>query len=104
MLLVPGARAPVQRSDQLGLLRPQMRSEYVGKEVVIAIPLAPIVQRNDKEVAALKGLQPRLAVLLAGDGIAERAMQPVENGGLQQEAADRFGLALQDLIDQIVHD
>ena len=73
MLLVPRARAPVQRGDQLGLLRPQMRGEHVGKEVVIAIPVTPVVQRNDKEVAALERLQPRRAVLLAGDGIAQRA-------------------------------
>ena len=37
-------------------------------------------------------------------GIAQRAGQPVENGGLPQEAPDTFGLALQDLFDQIVHD
>ena len=45
--------------------------------------MALVIQRHDKEVAALQGLQPRLAVLLAGDGIAQRAVQPVENGGLE---------------------
>src|SRR5688500_430780 len=56
MLLVPRAGAPVQSRYQIGLLHPQMRSEHVGKEVVIAIPVAPVIQRNDKEVAALQGL------------------------------------------------
>jgi len=60
-----------------------MRREHFGKEVVIAIPVAPVIERNDKEVASLQGLQPRVAFLLAGDGIAQRATQPVENGGLE---------------------
>src|SRR5258707_9221137 len=81
-----------------------MRMEHVGKEVVIAIPVALVIQRNDKVVAALQSRQPRGAFLLAGDGIAERTTQPVENGGLEQEAADRCALTLQDLFDQIVHD
>ena len=73
----------MQRRDLLGLLGPQMRREHLGKEVVIAIPLALVIQRHDKEVAALQGLQPRLAVRLAGDGLAQRPTQPVENGGLE---------------------
>ena len=83
LLLVPRARAPMQRGYLIGLLRPQMRREHVGKEVVIAIPVALVIQRHDKEVAALQGLQQRAAFLLAGDGIAQRATQPVENGGLE---------------------
>jgi hypothetical protein len=46
MLLVPRARAPMQRSYQIGLLGPQMRGEHIGKQVVIAIPVALIIQRN----------------------------------------------------------
>ena len=60
-----------------------MRMENVGKEVMIAIPVALVIQRNDKQVASLQGLQQRVAFLLAGDGIAQRATQPVENGGLE---------------------
>src|SRR6266567_6918380 len=83
IVLVPLARAPVQSSYLMGLLRQQMHREHFGKEVVIAIPVALVIERNDKEVASLQGLQPLAAFLLAGDGIAERAMQPVENGGLE---------------------
>ncbi len=83
MLLVPRARAPMQRRYLIGLLRHQMRREHFGKEVVIAIPVTRVIQRNDKEVASLQGLQPCVAFSLAGDGIAQRTMQPVENGGLK---------------------
>ena len=81
-----------------------MRREDVGKEVMIAIPVALVVQRHDKEVAPLQGLQLRGASFLAGDGIAQRAMQPLEHSGLEQEAADTLRLPLQDLVDQIVRD
>ena len=73
----------MQRRYLIGLLRHQMRVENVGKEVVIAIPAALVIQRHDKEVASFQGLQPRLAFLLAGDGIAQRAIQPVENRSLE---------------------
>ena len=83
MLLVPRARAPMQRRYLIGLLRQQLCREHFGEEVMIAIPVARVIERNDKEVAALQGLQPRVAFLLASDGIAQRATQPVENGGLK---------------------
>ena len=53
---------------------------------------------------AVQRLEHRLAAALAGDGIAQRAAQPVEDRGLQQEVADLLGLALQDLLDQVVDD
>jgi hypothetical protein len=51
--------------------------------VVIAIPLACVIQRNDKEVAAMQRLELRLASSLSSDGIAQRATQMVENGRLK---------------------
>ena len=81
-----------------------MCREHFGKEVVIAIPVALVIQWHDKEVATLQGFQACAAFLLAGDGIAQWAMQPVEDGGLEEEVADWGGLTLQDLFDQIVHD
>ena len=78
--------------------------EHVGEEVVVAVPVAPVIQRDEEEVAALQGRQPRAAARLAGDGVAQRAAQPVQDGGVQQEAAHRRGLALQHLLDQVVHD
>ena len=71
------------RRDLIGLLGLQMRIEHLGKEVMIAIPVARVIQRDDKEVAALQGRQPGLAGLLASDGLAQRAIQAVENSGLK---------------------
>ena len=67
----------------IGLLFHRVRMENVSEEVVIAIPLALVVQRNDKQVASLQGLQQHFAIFLFGDSIAQRSTQPVENGGLE---------------------
>ena len=42
------------------------------------------------------------AIFALSDSIAQRSAKPVENGGLQQEAADMFRLVLKNLFDQIV--
>ncbi len=61
----------------------QVRLQHIGEKVVIAIPLALVVERDDKQVAALQGLQHSPAIFLPSDSIAQRPTQPVENGGLQ---------------------
>src|ERR671921_769258 len=76
-------RSPMQSGYLIRLLRPQMRKENFCKEVMVAKPMAFIIQRNDKQVASLQGLQQHATFFLVGDGIAQRAIQPVENGGLE---------------------
>ena len=102
--LIPRARSPVQLRHVSGLLVLKTRAQHVCKEMVIAIPAAAVVEWNHEQVASLQRLQHRFAAVLAGDGIAQRAAEPVEDRGLQQEAADLIGLALQDLFDQVVDD
>src|SRR3981081_1930388 len=81
-----------------------MRTQHIGKEVVVAIPAATAVERDDEQIRALQCLERCLAMVLPGDGIAEWAGQPVEDRGLKQEAPDGFRLSLQDLSDQVVDD
>ena len=104
VLLEPLARSLMQNRYLIGMLRHQMRREYFGKEVVIAIPVASVIQRHHKEIASLQGFQARAAPWIAGHCIAQRAIEAVENGRLEQKAANRLRLTLQDLFDQIVHD
>ena len=55
VLLVPLARPPVQGGQLIGLLLEQVRLQDVGEEVVIAIPLTLVIERDDEQVAALQG-------------------------------------------------
>jgi hypothetical protein len=102
--LGPAAGPQVQHRDLLGLLALQAGPQDVGEQVVVAVPLPPVVQGDDEEVGALERRQHVAAVGAAGDGVAQRAREPVEDSGVQQEPADRVGLVLQDLLDQVVHD
>ena len=104
VLLIPLARPPVQVRGGVGLLVQQARSQHVGEQVVIPIPLATVVERDQEEVPALQGLQHGLATGLAGHGIAQRTAQPVEDRGPQQEASDVVGLTLQDLFREVIDD
>ena len=87
--LEPGARPPVQFRDLAGLLVQQVRLQHVGEQVVVAVPAAAVVERDHEQVAPVQRLQHGLAAALPGDGVAQRAAQPVQDGGLQQERPDR---------------
>ena len=41
---------------------------------------------------------------LAGHGVAQRAGEPVQDGGLEQEPPHRLGLPVEDLLDEVVDD
>ena len=92
--LVPGARSPMQLVDPLGLLVQHPRPQHVGEEVVVAVPEAAIVERDEEEVRPIELLEHRLPAAATGHGIAQRPGEPVEDRGLEQEAPDLVGLAL----------
>ena len=90
--LVPLAGALVQQRNQVRLLGEQVRPQHVGEQVVVAVPLPPIVQGHEEQVGALQGDEQLAAVVAAGDGVTERPGEPVENRRVQQEFANRVGL------------
>ena len=69
VLLVPLGRAPMELRDVLGPLIAQARLEHVGEQMVVAIPLPPVVQGDEEQVPPLERLEHRLAAVLAGDGV-----------------------------------
>ncbi len=56
-LLVPPARAKVEVEDAVGLVAHDTRSEDVGEQVVVPVPLAPRVERDHEEVASIEDLE-----------------------------------------------
>ena len=53
--LVPLAGALVQQRNQVRLLGEQARPQHVGEQVVVAVPLPPVVQGDEEQVGALQG-------------------------------------------------
>jgi hypothetical protein len=74
-----------------GLLVQQARSQHVGEEMVVAIPPAAVVERDEEQIPPIERLQRGPAVVLARDGVTQRAAQAAENRGPEQEAPDMFG-------------
>src|SRR3712207_7391344 len=81
-----------------------MGLQDVGEQVVVAVPPAAVVERDEKQVRPVEGLQRLPTVVPAGDRVAQRAAQPAEDRGLQQKGPDLLRLALQHLLDQVVDD
>ena len=57
VLLVPVARPPVQVGHLVGLLVEQAGPQHVGEQVVVAVPLAAVVERDEEQVAAVERLE-----------------------------------------------
>jgi hypothetical protein len=53
VLLVPDARPLVQLRNVVALLVQQVRLQNVRKQLVLAIPLAAVIERNQKQVPLL---------------------------------------------------
>jgi hypothetical protein len=92
VLLVPFARPSVQVQHLAGLLIQQARLQHVCEQMVVAIPPAAGVERDQEQVPSIQRLQHALAATLPGHRIAEWAAQPAQNGGLQQKGLDPIGL------------
>src|SRR5579872_3765191 len=90
MLLIPGARTPMEFGYQVWLAALQAITQSFSEKLVIAIPESLLIQRHEKEIGLLQLLQHRLAVCLAArlsyhshHGLTERSMEPFKNGCLK---------------------
>src|SRR5918999_2811935 len=104
MLLVPRARPFMEGPRSVGIPCDGLLLEDVREEMMVAIPLAPVVESDDEQVPSLEVLQQRLRSRLTHDRVAQRAAHAIENRGSQQEAPDVWRLGLQHLFDQVIGD
>jgi hypothetical protein len=72
-----------------------VRLEHVGKEVMIAIPVAPVVEGDEKEVAAFQALQATRRVVLPKPAGAERSVSlrrcPASSCAIRRGRKTAFG-------------
>ena len=64
---VPIAGPEVQGSDELRRLVFQVQAKHICEEVVVAVPLAPVIEWDEEEVGSLQGFENGLTVALAGE-------------------------------------
>jgi hypothetical protein len=68
---VPLAGSAVQGEGAAGVLTQESSPERLREQVVVAVPGALIVERDDEQVAALELLEHGAAVVASGEGVAE---------------------------------
>ena len=71
MLFVPATGTLMQQRNLLRLLAAQACPKHIGKEAVVAIPLSPVVQRDEEQVGALQGQERAAAIGPVGHGITQ---------------------------------
>jgi hypothetical protein len=104
VLLAPDGGPPVQLRQPIALGPLQLGTEKIAEQLMEAKPAALLVQGDQEQVGALQFLQHVLAVGPAGDRVTERTSEPFQDRGLEQERPYPVGLALQDLLAQVVQD
>ena len=82
----------------------ELRSEEVAEQVVVAVPLAAIVERDDERIRAREGLERIGRVVRAEHRIAQGWRHPVEDRRPEQERLEIVRLALQHLFQEVVGD
>ena len=100
----PGERIPVELAAPLGGPPLELGAQQLGEQVVIAVPLAMIVERRQEQVGVLEADQQVGGVAAAGGGVAERAGHPLEDRRLDQEVAHRGLQGIERNLGEVVAD
>ena len=81
----PRCRASVELRHQVGLAPRELGLEQVAEEVVVPVPAAAVVERDDEQVRVLELCQRLGRVGAVEDRIAQRRGHPVEHRGPREE-------------------
>ncbi len=96
----PGGRG-VQRRQVGRRAAPQFQLQEVGEQLVVAEPGPPGVQREHERASLRELLQDPLPARAPGQQVGQLTVHPVQHRGSQQQAADRLGLAVEHLGQQV---
>jgi hypothetical protein len=80
VLFEPFGSSSVQYRSKLRLLVGELAQQEVAEQVVIAVPLAMPIERNQKQVQLLERRQRRCGISALEDGVAERTAQFLQHG------------------------
>ena len=76
----------MQRRNEVWLGLGELSLQQLAEQVVIPVPLAPVVERDQKEVRALDFLQLAARPFVLQHRVADRATHPLQDRGAPQEA------------------
>ncbi len=97
----PPRGGPVQPGDLVWLGAAQFQLQQVGEQVVVAEPGPARVQRHHERVRGLQVLQHPLPATVTGQQAGQLAVDPLQDGGTQQQPPHWFSLPVQYLGQQV---
>jgi hypothetical protein len=100
--LAPGRRPPVELGDEVRLAPAQLARQQLPEQVVVAVPLAPVVERQHQEVAVLQLLQQPRRPRRGQRGVAQGPRHAVEDRGAGEERRLVLRHPVEDLGAQVV--
>ena len=104
VLLEPPRGSKVQHGDALRLRLLDVAPKHVRKEMVVAVPLPSLVERDEEEIRVLGPLEKPPRCRRPSHHVAERRGEPREDGGLPQEGPDLVRESFENVVLQVVGD
>ena len=101
---VPGRGSTMQSGNERRIATLELGPQAGMQQVVIAVPIATVVELDKEQVRPREALQHRAGVLRAHDGIAQWSRHPFKDRAANHELADRRLLSEQYLFHQVVDD
>ena len=101
---MPGECPPVKRRHKARFAVLELDSQQLGKEMVEAIPLASIVERQEEEVRSRERGQQFAGAFLFDHRITQRAAQPFEDRGTKHQGLHRRVVCFEHLVDEEIDD
>ena len=89
---------------ELGRLEPQLRVQTGAKQVVVAVPVAPLIERDDEQIRARKHVQLPRRTGGRRDRVTKRAIDPVEDRRVQQQLTCSRLEVGKDFVPEVVDD
>ena len=99
---MPGKCAAVKHRRKAGLAVLELDAQQAREEVMEAVPLATIVERQEEQVRAGERVQQLVGTLLFEHRVTQRAAQPFENRGAKHERLHRGVVCFEHLVDEEV--
>jgi len=82
---VPRRGSTMQLGCELGRNARELAPQQIAEELVVAVPLAARVERDEEQVRPRHRLQLLRTIVPTGHGVAQRPEQPLEDRRLEEE-------------------
>ncbi|MNX83745.1 hypothetical protein D3C86_1155200 [compost metagenome] len=100
----PAAGTQVQAGGRHHRLGSRARAQQIGKQVMVTIPVAVLVQRHQEHLVGEQEAQDFAAVMGVANGIAQFAAKTLLGRRVVEERLDLGGQAIDDLFEQVIAD